>query len=62
MTVERAPKAGKHELMVENLRWRGAPKVRMHMALCYSCTLAVAVTAYKIGGLELANRMAASIC
>jgi len=34
----------------------------MHMALCYSCTLAVAVTAYKIGGLELANRMAASIC
>jgi hypothetical protein len=58
MTVERAFKAGKHELMMENLRWRGAAKVRMHVAICYSCILAVAVTAHKIGIPELANSIA----
>ena len=58
MTVERAFKAGKHELMMENLRWRGAAKVRMHVAICFACTLAVAVTAHKIGRPELANSIA----
>jgi hypothetical protein len=48
MAVERTFKAGKHELMMENLKWRGIAKVRMHVALCYSCMYAVAITAHKI--------------
>ena len=32
MSVERNFKAGKLELMMENLRWRGVAKVRMHVA------------------------------
>jgi hypothetical protein len=31
MTVERGFKAAKLELMMENLRWRGIAKIRMHM-------------------------------
>jgi len=31
----------------------------MHIAICYSFILAVAVTAYRIGRLELANSIAA---
>jgi transposase len=58
MTVERAFKAGKHELMMENLKWRGVAKVRMHVAICYSCMYAVAITAHKIGRPELANSIA----
>jgi hypothetical protein len=58
MTVERNFKAGKLELMMENLRWRGVVKVRMHVALCYSCMYAVAITANKIGRPELANSIA----
>jgi hypothetical protein len=58
MSVERAFKAGKHELMMENLKWRGIAKVRMHVALCYACIYAVAVTAHKIGRPELANSIA----
>jgi len=59
MAVERAFKAAKHELMMENLKWRGIAKVRMHVAICYSCILAVAVVAHKIGRPDLANNIAA---
>lgn len=59
MTVERNFKAGKLELMMENLRWKGAAKVRMHVALCYSCMYAVAITAHKNGRPDLANSIAA---
>ena len=58
MTVERGFKAGKHELTLENLRWRGVAKVRMHVAVCYACMYAVAITAHKIGKPELANSIA----
>jgi hypothetical protein len=58
MTVERNFKAAKIELTMENLRWRGVAKVRMHVALCYSCMYAVAITAHKIGMPELANSIA----
>lgn len=59
MAVERAFKAGKRELMMENLRWRGAAKVRMHVAIGYACLLAVAITAHRIGRPDLANSIAA---
>lgn len=59
MAVERSFKAGKMELMMENLRWRGAAKVRMHVATCFACIYAVAITAHKIGRPELANSIAA---
>ncbi len=59
MAVERSFKAGKMELMMENLRWRGVAKVRMHVALCFACIYAVAITAHKIGRPELANSIAA---
>jgi transposase len=59
LTVERNFKASKLELMMENLRWRGVAKVRMHVALCYSCMYAVAITAHKIGRPDLANSIAA---
>lgn len=59
MTVERNFKAGKLELMMENLRWRGAAKVRMHVAICFACIYVVAITAHKIGRPELANSIAA---
>jgi len=55
MSVERSFKAGKLELMMENLRWRGVAKVRMHVAICFACIYAVAITAHKIGRPELAN-------
>jgi len=58
MTVERAFKAGKHELMMENPKWRGIAKIRMHVAICYSCIYAVAITAHKIGRPDLANSIA----
>jgi transposase len=58
MTVERNFKAGKLELMMENLRWRGVAKVRMHVAICFACIYAVAITAHKIGRPELANSIA----
>ena len=59
MAVERSFKAGKMELMMENLRWRGVAKVRMHVAVCFACIYAVAITAHKIGRPELANSIAA---
>jgi transposase len=59
MTVERSFKAGKLELMMENLRWRGVAKVRMHVAICFACMYAVAIVAHKIGKPELANSIAA---
>ncbi len=37
MAVERAFKAGKVELLMENPKWRGAAKIRMHVAICYAC-------------------------
>jgi hypothetical protein len=58
MSAERAFKAGKHELIMENLKWRGIAKVRMHVAICYACIYAVAVTAHKIGRPALANSIA----
>jgi len=58
MAVERAFKAGKRELMMENLMRRGIAKVRMHTAIGYACILAVAVTAHKIGRPDLANSIA----
>ena len=58
MSVERNFKAGKLELMMENLRWRGVAKVRMHVAICFACIYAVAITAHRIGRPELANSIA----
>lgn len=58
MTIERAFKAGKVELMMENLKWREIAKIRMHVAICCACILAVAITAHKIGRPELANSIA----
>jgi transposase len=58
MAVERSFKAGKVELMMENLRWRGVAKIRMHVALCFACIYAVAITAHTIGRPELANSIA----
>jgi hypothetical protein len=55
MAMERAFKAGKLELAMDNLRWRGAAKVRMHVAICYACIYAVAITAHRIGRPDLAN-------
>jgi transposase len=59
MAVERSFKAGKVELMMENPRWRGVAKIRMHVAICFACIYAVAITAHKIGRPELANSIAA---
>jgi hypothetical protein len=59
MSVERSFKAGKLELMMENLRWRGVAKVRMHVGICFACIYAVAVSAHKIGRPELASCIAA---
>lgn len=59
MSVERSFKAGKLELMMENLRWRGVAKVRMHVGICFACIYAVAISAHKIGRPELANCIAA---
>jgi len=59
MAVERGFKAGKQELMMQNLRWRGVAKIRMHVAICFSCIYAVAITAHKIGRPDLANSIAA---
>ncbi len=59
MSVERGFKEGKGELMMENLRWRGVAKVRMHVAICFACIYAVAITAHKVGRPELANSIAA---
>ena len=59
MAVERSFKAGKMELTMENLRWRGAAKVRMHVAICFACMYAVAILAHTIGRPELANSIAA---
>jgi len=59
MAVERAFKAAKRELPMENPKWRGIAKIRMHVAICYSCILAVAIVAHKIGRPELANNIAA---
>jgi len=58
MAVERAFKARKLELMMENLRWRGVAKVRMHTAIGYACILAMAITVHKIGRPDLANSVA----
>ena len=59
MSVERSFRAGKLELMMANLRWRGVAKVRMHVAICFACMYAVAIVAHKIGRPELANSVAA---
>ncbi|MEM3797195.1 MAG: transposase [Candidatus Bathyarchaeia archaeon] len=59
MPVERAFKASKLELSMEKPKWRGVAKIRMHVAICYACILAVAITAHKIGRPELANNIAA---
>ena len=59
MSVERSFKAAKLELMMENLRWRGVAKVRMHVAICFACMYAVAILAHRIGRPELANSIAA---
>jgi len=58
MAVERSFKAGKLELTMANLRWRGVAKVRMHVAICFSCMYAVAIIAHRIGRPELANSIA----
>jgi hypothetical protein len=62
MAVERSFRAGKLELTLQNLRWRGAAKARMHVAICFACIYAVAIAAHKIGRPELANSIAAFTC
>jgi len=59
MAVERTFKASKLELSMEKPKWRGVAKIRMHVAICFSCILAVAIVAHKIGRPELANNIAA---
>jgi len=59
MPVERAFKASKQELSMEKPKWRGIAKIRMHVAICYACILAVAIVAHKIGRQDLANNIAA---
>ncbi|OGD57977.1 hypothetical protein A3K78_10055 [Candidatus Bathyarchaeota archaeon RBG_13_52_12] len=59
MSVERSFKAGKLELMMGKLRWRGVAKVRMHVGICFACIYVVAIVAHKIGRPELANCIAA---
>jgi len=59
MAVERSFKAGKLELTLQNLRWRGIAKVRMHVAICFACIYAVAITAHNVGRPDLANSIAA---
>ena len=48
MGVERGFKEGKLELMMENLRWRGVAKIRMHVAICFPCIYAVAIVLIKL--------------
>jgi len=59
MAVERTFKASKLELSMEKPKWRGIAKIRMHVAICFSCILAVAIAAHKIERPELANNIAA---
>ena len=59
MMVEHVFKAGDRQLNLDNLRWRGAAKVRMHVALCYSVILAVAITAHRMGRPDLAHSIKA---
>ena len=59
MAVERAFKASKSELLMEKPKWRGIAKIRMHVAICYSCMYSVAITAHRIGRPDLANSIAA---
>ena len=59
MAVERSFKGGKLELTMENLRWRGVAKIRMHLAIIFSCIYVVAIAAHKIGRPDLANSIAA---
>jgi transposase len=59
MPLERTFKASKQELSMEKPKWRGVAKIRMHVAICFSCILAVAIVAHKIGRPELANNIAA---
>jgi len=59
MAVERNFKAGKLELMMANLRWRGVAKVRMHVGICFACIYAVSIMSHKVGRPELANSIAA---
>lgn len=59
MAVERSFRAGKLELEMDNLRWRGVAKIRMHVAICFACIYAVSITAHKMGRPELANSIAA---
>ena len=59
MAVERTFKASKLELSMEKPKWRGIAKIRMHVAICFSCILAVAIVAHKIERPELANNIAA---
>jgi hypothetical protein len=59
MAVERGFRAGKLELEMGNLCWRGVAKVRMHVAICFACIYAVAILAHSIGRAELANCIAA---
>ena len=56
MIVEQVFRAGKKQLNLDNLRWRGAAKVRMHVALCCS---AVAITTNKMGKPMIAHRIKA---
>jgi hypothetical protein len=60
MAVERAFKALKQELSMEEPEWRVVAKIRMHVAICFSYILAAAIAAHKIGRPELANNIAAS--
>jgi len=51
--------SSEERLNLDNLRWRGAAKVRMHVALCYSVILAAAITAHKMERLEPAHSIKA---
>jgi hypothetical protein len=44
---------------MENLRWRGVAKIRMHMAIIFSYVYVAAIAAHKLGRPDLANSIAA---
>jgi hypothetical protein len=59
MSVERSFRVGKLELMMANLRWMGAAKVRLHVAMCFVCMYSAAIFANRIGRPEPANSIEA---
>ena len=59
MAAERNFKSLKTGVVNGEAQMAGVAKIRMHIAICYSCILAVTIVAHEIGRPELANNIAA---